>query len=261
MAPNQRSLTLPSSFTPETGAVGGIADWNTRQSDKLTKQYIAHQQFPSTTEGHVDLQQPKLSKPQLTAYGNPNEEPSDFYTQNPTLRSSFNPTANKFINLPKLKLPEFSGNPLEWPEWSSLFLATVDSAGIDNSLKMNHLKTLVSGRAKAAIDGMGYSGEMYPIAWNTLQQNFGRTKVIVNAQLRQIYSFPFIKPNDSAAIIKFAQTVSTCVNVLTLHNCTGDLQSEAVLNSIVRKLSPELKQKWFFHVAEYGVEYLSLIHI
>ena len=208
----------------------------------------------------MDLQQPKLSKPQLTADGNPNEEPSDFYTQNPTLRSSFNPTANKFINLPKLKLPEFSGNPLEWPEWSSLFLATVDSAGIDNSLKMNHLKTLVTGRAKAAIDGMGYSGEMYPIAWNTLQQNFGRTKVIVNAQLRQIYSFPFIKPNDSAAIIKFAQTVSTCVNVLTLHNCTGDLQSEAVLNSIVRKLSPELKQKWFFHVAEYGVEYADAVY-
>ena len=130
---------------------------------------MAPQQFPSTTDAHVDLQQPNLSKPQSNPYDNLNDDPNNFFAQNVTPQCKVNPAANKFINLPKLKLPEFSGNPLEWPEWSSLFLATVDSAGIDNSLKMNHLKTLVTGRAKAAIDGMGYSGEMYPIAWNNLQ--------------------------------------------------------------------------------------------
>ena len=29
-------------------------------------------------------------------------------------------------SLPKLKLNNFDGNPLEWPEWSSMFIATVD---------------------------------------------------------------------------------------------------------------------------------------
>ena len=28
-------------------------------------------------------------------------------------------------SLPKVKLPEFSGDPLEWPEWSGLFLFTL----------------------------------------------------------------------------------------------------------------------------------------
>ena len=114
MAPNLRSLTLSSSFTPQIGAVGGLTDWNTRQSDKLTKQYMANQQFPSTTEGHVDLQQPKLSKPQLTADGNPNEEPSDFYTQNPTLKV-VSTHCKQIHKLAKTETPEFSGNPLEWP--------------------------------------------------------------------------------------------------------------------------------------------------
>ena len=31
-------------------------------------------------------------------------------------------------SLPKLKLAEFSGDPLEWPEWSQLFQATVHAA-------------------------------------------------------------------------------------------------------------------------------------
>ena len=56
-------------------------------------------------------------------------------------------------SLPKLKLAEFSGDPLEWPEWSQLFQATVHAANMDDSVKMNHLKPMVTGKAKEAIAG------------------------------------------------------------------------------------------------------------
>ena len=41
---------------------------------------------------------------------------------------------------PKLKLSQISGDPLEWPEWSQLFQATVHAANMDDTVKMNHLK-------------------------------------------------------------------------------------------------------------------------
>ena len=44
-------------------------------------------------------------------------------------------------SLPKLKLSDFHGDPLEWPEWSSLFTATIHNAPIDDNAKMSHLKT------------------------------------------------------------------------------------------------------------------------
>ena len=92
-------------------------------------------------------------------------------------------------SLPKLKLAEFSGDPLEWPEWSQLFQATVYAANIDVSEKMNHLKTMVTGRAKEASAGLGYTAEMYNVAWNVLVRNFGKPQMVVNAQLKRIYSF------------------------------------------------------------------------
>ena len=92
-------------------------------------------------------------------------------------------------SLPKLKLAEFSGDPLEWPEWSQLFQATVHAANIDDSVKMNHLKTMVTGKAKEAIAGLGYTAEMYNVAWNVLVRNFGKPQMVVNAQLKRIYSF------------------------------------------------------------------------
>ena len=67
---------------------------------------------------------------------------------------------------------------------------------------MDHFKTLVGGKAKAAIAGMCYSGQIYDLAWSTYVRHFGQPQIIVNAQLKQIYSYPYIKPHDSPTIIK-----------------------------------------------------------
>ena len=153
-------------------------------------------------------------------------------------------------SLPKLKLAEFSGDPLEWPEWSQLFQATVHAANIDDSVKMNHLKTKVTGKAKEAIAGLGYTAEMYNVAWNVLVRNFGKPQMVVNAELKRIYSFPPMKPYDGAALIKFARIVSSCVNILTQFNYVGDLNSEGVLGSATRKLTLDTKTKWLTYVKQ-----------
>ena len=161
-------------------------------------------------------------------------------------------------SLSKLKLSDFHGDPLEWPEWSSLFTATIHNAPIDDNAKMSHLKTLVKGKAKAAIAFLGYSGVMYSAAWHALVTNFGRPQTIVNAQMKQIHLSPFIKSHDSAAIIKYAQLITTCINVLKQFGFTGDLYSESVLNSALRKLPPELKTKWFFSAKSKGYYHADL---
>ena len=153
-------------------------------------------------------------------------------------------------SLPKLKLAEFSSDPLEWPEWSQLFQATVHAANMDDSVKMNHLKTMVTGKTKEAIAGLGYTAEMYNVAWNVLVRNFGKPQMVVNAQLKRIYSFPPMKPYDGTALIKFARIVSSCVNVLTQFNYVGDLNSEGVLGSATRKLTLDMKTKWLTYVKQ-----------
>ena len=60
--------------------------------------------------------------------------------------------------LPKLKLTEFSGDPLEWPEWSGLF-DVVHQKPISDTEKMQYLKTSLTAQAKAAISGMGFGSQ------------------------------------------------------------------------------------------------------
>ena len=116
------------------------------------------------------------SKPSMTLSTNQNRLPSTFGlipsgafqvpqlantqkqyspSQGPNMASNIRDDYYIRSSLPKLKLAEFSGDPFEWPEWSQLFQSTVHAAYMDDSVKMNHLKTMVTGKAKEAIAGLG----------------------------------------------------------------------------------------------------------
>ena len=117
-------------------------------------------------------------------------------------------------NLPKPKFHNFDGSPLEWPEWSSMLIATVDQRPKPDSEKMSHLKTLLTGKARSAISGMGYSGQLYGAAWSIPERKFGRLHVIIDAQLESLRKANQVKPHDSTGLIGFSVIVSNFVNVL-----------------------------------------------
>ena len=137
-------------------------------------------------------------------------------------------------NLPKLKLNNFDGNPLEWPEWSIMFIATVDQRPIPDT-KTSHLKTLLTGTAMSAISEMGYSGKFYGAAWSFLERKFGRPHVIIDAQLDSLRKVSQVKPHNSTGLISFYVIVSNFVNVLTEYKQIGDLQSSWTLHRAVDK--------------------------
>ena len=157
------------------------------------------------------------------------------------------------MTLLKLVMDKVDGDPLEWPEWSGHFLATVDESGITDSNKMKNLKSLLVGEAKAAIEGMKFSGQMYQVAWQILEHDFGRPKLVVNAQLRMIHARTFIKPHDSLEIVRYSQIESACVNVFSQNGCESDNNSESVMSSAVKKLPRELQNKWMTYVLRYVI--------
>ena len=111
-------------------------------------------------------------------------------------------TGSGASDLPKLKLTEFSGDPLEWPEWSGLFDVVVHQKPISDTEKMQYLKTSLTGQAKAAILGMGFSSLSNYHAWDIQCEKYGRSDVIVNAQFKQKHTHPPFWHDDSTSILK-----------------------------------------------------------
>ena len=81
-------------------------------------------------------------------------------------------------------------------EWLSTFQATIDRAPMTSPEKIIHVQSLLSGEAKALVDGYGYNGDLYVSAINRLQENFGNPKLIVNAFLEKL-KFQSPKPSSS----------------------------------------------------------------
>ena len=139
--------------------------------------------------------------------------------------------------LPKLKLSEFSGDPLEWPEWSGLFDVVVHQKPISDTEKMQYLKTSLTDQAKAAISGMGFSSQSDYHAWDILCEKYGRSDVKVNAQFKKILTHPPIRHDNSTS-------------TLTQLGYTSDLESEGGLSSTTRKLSPQLREQWLQYMQD-----------
>ena len=150
--------------------------------------------------------------------------------------------------LPKLKLREYNGDPLDWPEWSGMFLSTVDRSTVSNDEKMTHLKTLLTGPAKRALAGVGYSGVMYNTAWKRLERKFGQPHLIIVSQLTKIQNHPQLLPYNSANFVIFVDTVGNFVNDLQQFGYSNDLFSSSNLDVIVNKLPADIKRKWFAHI-------------
>ena len=129
-----------------------------------------------------------------------------------------------------------------------MFIDTVDQRPIADSEEMNHLKTLLTGKARSAISGMGYSGQFYGAAWGILERKFGRPHVIIDAQLESLQKANKVKLHNSTSLISFAGNVSNFVNVLKEYKQIGDLQSSLTLYMAVDKLPQVLKEKWWFYV-------------
>ena len=136
--------------------------------------------------------------------------------------------------LPKFKLEEYNGDPLDCPEWNGMFLSAVDGSTISDDEKMTHLKTLLTGPAKNALAGMGYSGVMYDTAWKTLERKFGQPHLIIRSQLTRIQNHPQLRPYDRASFVIFVDTVGNFVNVLQQFGYSKDLFSSSNLDMIVK---------------------------
>ena len=73
-------------------------------------------------------------------------------------------------------------------KWFSTFQATIDRAPMTSPEKMVHLQSLLTGEAKALVDGYCCNGDLYVSAINRLQERFGKPKRIVNAILEKLSS-------------------------------------------------------------------------
>ena len=87
--------------------------------------------------------------------------------------------------LPKLTLPTFNGDPLQWETfWDSFDAAVNSNTGLTNVQKFNYLRAQVHGEAARVIAGFPFTNINYTQSTSLLKEHFGQTYKLVSAPWR-----------------------------------------------------------------------------
>ena len=161
-----------------------------------------------------------------------------------------NPQAASAIvhSLPRLTLPQFTGEPGQWPKWFALFKTLVDDQALSATEKMVHLQSAVSGNAQHTIAGMLCDGTLYEDALKALKDRFGREEDVIHASLKNVFCSPSPTYLDPVSLERFHASVHCLVTVFQSLGYKGDLESVENLRRVVEKLPSDMRRDWGEHL-------------
>ena len=128
--------------------------------------------------------------------------------------SSSSPQA--YCKLPKLGLPQFAGNPLDWQGfWDQFRVSIHDNPSVNDIDKFNYLKGCLKGEAQATISGLTLSSENYTEAIDVLKDRFGNEQVLILAHMESLLKIDKIRSFTNIKGLRMLYThVENCIRNL-----------------------------------------------
>ena len=134
--------------------------------------------------------------------------------------------------LPEWKLSQYNGDPLQRHVWYRKFKSAIALKSLTDDVEQTYLKTLVTGKAKTAINEFAYCGKMYKGALRTLE--FGHPQAVGSENIVKLNIFGPLKMHSSDNIISNSAVISSLVGVIKIFSYDTDLKSASLLNTVVQ---------------------------
>uniref|UniRef100_A0A8D8MGU8 CCHC-type domain-containing protein n=1 Tax=Cacopsylla melanoneura TaxID=428564 RepID=A0A8D8MGU8_9HEMI len=120
------------------------------------------------------------------------------------------------VKLPPLDIPYFSGDILEWNIFYESFKASIhDNPELGKEHKVQYLVSRLKGKALAVCSGIPALACNYDILWSNLKERYEDKRALASEYLRNIYSFPPIKPDDKEQLNNLIDKFIACTSALT----------------------------------------------
>lgn len=142
---------------------------------------------------------------------------------------------NNVLPLPKVTIPQFNGDYLQWRTFFDLFSQLVDKQRIPTVQKMWYLKSNVAGEAGKLISHLSATADNYDTAWKMLQERYNNQRVLVATIIQQLLDQP--SGGSSAAAIKQLHDITQeCLHALQNIGVNTTTWDPILLHLLVKKL-------------------------
>ena len=155
------------------------------------------------------------------------------------------------VALPKLHLPIFSGDSLEWRPFWSQFEAAVHGAALPDVQKLSHLVACLRGSALDAVRGVQVTGENYSSTVALLQKRFGDPSALIGLYASRLVSAP---STDDGAVGPYRSMIDSFSSALReIRTLSKEVLSQdpnanpydlVLAPLLLRKLPPSSRLEW-----------------
>lgn len=149
--------------------------------------------------------------------------------------------------LPKVELPHFSGNVVEWQNFWDKFTALVDQTDLAVITKFTHLDSCLQGEAKAVIAGLSITSQHYTDACKLLKERYGRKEKIVFAHIQSLLRMGTTPSNtiqSASELSHLYDELQSHVRSLAALNIQGDQYGVFLTPMILSCLPLEIRLEW-----------------
>ena len=147
------------------------------------------------------------------------------------------------VKLPKLNLPVFNGDVLQWQSFWDQFVAAVDSTDLPDVSKFSYLRTSLEGEPKAAIQGLSLTSAHYASACKILKDRFGRKETIIFTHIQKLLNLSVPSKCSVSALWKLNDDLQAHTRSLATLGIDGDKYG-VILTLILSRVPQELRLEW-----------------
>ncbi|GFT68327.1 uncharacterized protein TNCV_659341 [Trichonephila clavipes] len=149
------------------------------------------------------------------------------------------------IKLPRIELPVFTSNYIDWISFRDLFLASVgNNSTLSDSQKLQYLKLSVKSEAATLLQSIKITNDNYKKAWNALTERYENEAEIINAALNKLVSQPILKQESASGLRKLIDTTQQCIDTLQTLRQPVDYWDTLIIFLLRGKLDSETLRVW-----------------
>nr|XP_034192184.1 uncharacterized protein LOC117609680 [Osmia lignaria] len=153
---------------------------------------------------------------------------------------------NGNTRLPRIELPIFNGNLLEWQSFYDSFKSMVhDNEDILGVQRFHYLKRSLRGEIASVIDTLNASHENYLVAWALLEKRCNQPRNIIQMHLKTLFELPTMSKECPVALRSLITATEKHTNALKALKVPIESWNEILIYIITTKLDKETRRQWY----------------
>ncbi|XP_062710849.1 uncharacterized protein LOC134288933 [Aedes albopictus] len=144
-------------------------------------------------------------------------------------------------------LPSFSGDPQDWPLFSSSFYNSTAACGYTYVENLARLQRCLKGHALESVKSRLLMPQSVPHVMETLRMLYGRPDILIHSLLQKLRSVASPRNENLQSIINYGMAVRNLVDHMFIADLGDHLRNPMLLHELVEKLPPQMRMQWSWY--------------